>query len=338
MAGMVSLAFRENDPRTIVREAARLIHPSSPYRQCLNLVISMAEQGRPVQEIFQAVEDRWHLEYPPMNNAVANGGLVAASVWYGEGDYLKTLNLAYHAADYSDADCNAATAGAVIGAMRGRKALPPELVASLNDRITGSRMGPVKFRTVVDERISDIIRRIAAVGRKVLAANGARVDDTDIRVAARPVATQPVERFQLSEYAMLWDPAWTLERAGFGFGGGRCPRGTWVEDDVLATWPRDESRGVVLRRQMKIEGPRRLELEVAADGGCGWQLELLVNNNHVLRRVIDGGSERGAKQWQKIEADLSAFSGQEVDIRLYQRTLLQELYGGAAYWRGIRVN
>ena len=29
----------------IVRKAARLVHPASPYRQCLDLVISMAEQG-----------------------------------------------------------------------------------------------------------------------------------------------------------------------------------------------------------------------------------------------------------------------------------------------------
>lgn len=35
MAGMVSLAFVEKDPREIVRKAAQLIHPSSPYRQCL---------------------------------------------------------------------------------------------------------------------------------------------------------------------------------------------------------------------------------------------------------------------------------------------------------------
>ena len=33
---------------------------------------------------------------------------------FGEGDFLKTVNLAFAAADYTDADCNAATAGAVV--------------------------------------------------------------------------------------------------------------------------------------------------------------------------------------------------------------------------------
>jgi len=338
VAGMVSLAFRETDPHRIVREAAKLIHPSSPYRQCLDLMISMAEQGKPASEVFQAVEDRWHLEYPPINNGVANGGLVAASVWYGEGGYLKTVNLAYHAADYSDADCNAANAGAVIGAMRGSKGLPSHLVEPLNDRIAGSSMGPVTFKTPVDERISDIVRRIATVGRKILGANGAQDGDSGILVPWRAVVSQPAERFALSDFTAYWDSAWALERAGFGFGGGSCPRGTYIEGDVLATWPRDEVRGLLLRRTVQLGATPKLELDVAADGGCGWLLDVFVNNTNVLRREIDGSGERGSKTWQKIEADLSAFAGQEVDLRVYQRTLLPKVTGGSAYWRSIRVH
>ena len=62
---------------TIVRKAARLIHPDSPYRKCLDMIIAMAEAGKSAQEIADAVEDRWHIEYPATNNAVPNGGLTA---------------------------------------------------------------------------------------------------------------------------------------------------------------------------------------------------------------------------------------------------------------------
>jgi hypothetical protein len=198
-------------------------------------------------------------------------------------------------------------------------------------------MGPVKFKTPVEERISDIVRRIAAVGRKILGASGAGVGDSGILVPWRAVVTQPAERFALSDFTAHWDPAWALERAGFGFGGGPCPRGTYIDGDVLATWPRDEVRGLLLRRTVQLGAAPRLELDVAADGGCGWRLDVLVNNTNVLRREIDGGAERGSKQWQKIEADLAAFTGQEVDIRVYQWTLLPKLNGGSAYWRSIRV-
>ena len=112
-----------------------LIHPQSPYRQCLDLVIRLADEGKTATEVFNAVEDRWHIEYPATNNAVPNGGIVAASLWFGEGDFLKTINLAFGAADFTDADCNAANAAAVIGAMKGLKGIPDHLVKSFGDRI-----------------------------------------------------------------------------------------------------------------------------------------------------------------------------------------------------------
>src|ERR1700678_4438481 len=50
VAGMVSLGVIEKDTHSIVRKAASLIHPDSPYRQCLDMVISMAESGRTAEE------------------------------------------------------------------------------------------------------------------------------------------------------------------------------------------------------------------------------------------------------------------------------------------------
>ena len=139
MAGMISLAFVENDSRQVVRKAARLVHPKSPYRQALDLVVTMADAGASAEDVAAAVEDRWHIEYPATNNAVANGALVAMAVWFGGGDWLQTVNLAFRAADFTDADCNAANAGAVVGAMKGTKGLPPWLIDRLGDRIRGDR-------------------------------------------------------------------------------------------------------------------------------------------------------------------------------------------------------
>jgi hypothetical protein len=134
----------------------------------------------------------------------------------------------------------------------------------------------------------------------------------------------------------FWNPEWKLDRAGFGNAGGRCARTTYLDGDALATWPRDEVRGLVLRRSLTLSQPT-LELDVAADGGCAWQLEIYVNNTSVFRRLIEGGAERGARVWQKISADLARFRGQDVDIRIYQRVILPDHNGGNAYWRGIRV-
>jgi hypothetical protein len=144
VAGMISLAFVESDTKEIVRKAAQLISPLSPYRQCLDMVISMAEAGKPPAEIFEAMNDRWGIEYPATNNAVLNGGIVATSVWFGKGDFYATENLTFSAVDFADTDCNAANAASIVAAMHGMSALPTEQVAELHDRIYGATMGALR--------------------------------------------------------------------------------------------------------------------------------------------------------------------------------------------------
>jgi hypothetical protein len=88
---------------------------------------------------------------------------------------------------------------------------------------------------------------------------------------------------------------------------------------------------------MKLGAAPRLELEVAADRGCAWRIEVFVNNKSILGRLIEGGGQSGQRNWNTISLDLSEFRGQEVDIRIYQRTLLAGRVAGNAYWRNLRV-
>jgi hypothetical protein len=340
MAGMVSLGFRESDPKEIVREAARLIHPSSPYRQCLDLVIGLAEQGKNAEEVFGAVEDRWHMEYPATNNAVANGGIVAASVWFGEGDFLKTVNLAAGAADFTDADCNAANAATVIGAMHGLSGLPAALLEQLHDRIVGSEMGSLKLTPPVDERISELARRTAVIGKQIALAHGAKGTAAGFEVPFEEVQTQPAELFRLADLMQYWNPEWKLERAGFGGAGGgmRGIRGiTYLDGDVLATYPRDEVRGLVLSRKVKPGSGEKLHVEVGCDAGRGWQLQVYAAGTLLLDRTIEGGSDKKDRKWESVDLDLQPFAGREVDLRLLQRVLLPGKTAGNAYWRGLRI-
>jgi len=338
-AGMVSLAFTETDTRQIVRKAAKLIHPRSPYRQCLDQVISMAERGAAAEEVAGAVEDRWHIEYPATNNAVANGGLVALSVWFGEGDFLQTVNHAFRAADFVDADCNAANAGAVVGAMKGMKGIPAALVARLGDRIRGDQMGGVRLTPPVDESLAELAGRTAAIGARFIAAHGGLASRDSAAIAVQQPETQPAELFQLGELMRYWNPAWKLLRAGVGGAGGgmRGLRGnTYLDGDVLATYPRDEVRGVVLTRQTTPGPAARLTVEVAADAGRAWALDVHVDNAQLASRIIQSkGKER---EWQTVEADLSPMAGKAVTLRLIQRVLLGPEYAsGNAYWRNLRI-
>jgi len=339
MAAMVSLAFAEMDTKQIVRKAARLLHPDSPYRQCLDLVVTLADAGKSFGEIVNAVEDRWHIEYPATNNAVPNGGIVAACVWFGEGDFLKTVNLAASAADFTDADCNAANAAAVVGALQGMKGLPRHLVEQLGDRIVGGKMGPVTLTPPVDEKISDLAKRTAGIGEKIIAARGGKVSGDTISIPVEEPVTQPAELFRLADLIQFWNPDWTLERAGFGGAGGGMAgiRGiTHLEGDVLATYPRDEVRGLLLRRTALLSRSPSLRLEAGVDAGRAWELNVYANNKLIEKGIIDGSAD-GSRKWQTINVDLKDFAGQTVQLRLYQRVLVPNRVAGNAYWKAIEL-
>ncbi len=216
ISGMVSLAFVESDTHIIVRKAASLIHPDSPYRQCLDMVIAMADSGRTAEQIYLAVEQRWGIEYPATNNAVVNGGIVATSVWFGEGDFGKTLQLAVHAADFADTDCNAANSESVVAAMHGMKALPAEQVSELHDRIQGKEMPPLQLTPPVDGSISELARRTVNIGEEILIFHGAHAEQDSIRVPVQDPVTQPAELFKLAcvcvcfQARKLWMLVWLL--------------------------------------------------------------------------------------------------------------------------------
>ena len=339
VAGMISLAFNEKDSHAIVRKAASLIHPDSPYRKCLDMVIAMADSGSTPQQIFQAVDQRWGIEYPATNNAVVNGGIVAASVWFGQGDFNQTLQLSVHAADFADTDCNAANSESVVAAMHGTKALPAEAVSELRDRIVGSKMGDLQLTPPVDESILELARRTVRIGESILVAHGARNDQDAIRIPVETPITQPAELFALADLMQYWNPEWTLQRAGFGGAGGGMPGIpgiTYLDGEVLATYPRDEVRGTVLRRTLRLGTEPFLKFQVAADSGRAWQLQVYVNDDRVLDKLIEGLSE--GRNWQDIDLDLSRYRTQEVVVRLYQRVLIPHHEAGNAYWRHLTIN
>jgi hypothetical protein len=291
VSGMISLSFVEADTRQIVRKAAHLISPLSPYRQCLDMVISLAEGGKSPEEINRAINERWGIEYPATNNAVVNGGIVATSVWFGQGDFIKTENLAFQAADFADTDCNAANAGSIVAAIHGMRALPQKEVAELHDRIYGVTMGSLQLTPPVDESIYGLAQRTQAIGERILLEHGARLDHDRLIVPVQQPQTQTPELFKLSDRTQWWNSDWTLQRAGFGGAGGGLAgiRGdTYLDGDTLAIWPRDEVRGALLLRSVGLGDTPSLTFDAGADAGRTWHLLVFVNNDKVLDRLLEG--------------------------------------------------
>ena len=250
------------------------------------------------------------------------------------------------------------------------KAIPEHLWKPFNDRIKGESMGHLKFPPI-NESITNLAKRTAAMGEKIMAAHGVRATAEGWRIAVQNPLQQEADSFELSDYTKWWNPQWTLVRASYGASGGglRGIRGgTSLDRDVLATYPRDEIRGMYLRSVQKVPANGMLKMDVAADPGRAWRLMVFADNQKLLEQMIDGGPDprpvkdpakmdalaaahnpplsvhqfeivelRKLRRWQTVNVDLGAFAGRDVVLRLYQTILVPERLPGNAYWRAIKV-
>lgn len=99
-------------------------------------------------------------------------------------------------------------------------------------------------------------------------------------------------------------------------------------------------------------------MEVGADAGRTWKLEIYAQNDRLLSKLIDGGPAlnwegigptgfpppqddyetcKKIRTYEKIVIDLSDYAGNEITIRLYQSTLVRNKYPGNAYWKSITL-
>jgi hypothetical protein len=340
VASCISEAFFETNGEKIVRQAAQLIDPRSNYRQAIDFVLEGYAQKKPWKQIAAESEAHWRPDYPMMNNAVANGALVAIGVLFGEGDYVKSINIVTQTGDFTDADCNAANVSSVVGAMRGSKCLPPSLTDQFHDRIHGDHMGPLKFGRMIDEKITDLAARIAALGEKILLANGARRDGDTLLIPMQQVETQPLEYFDINDYGALWNPDWKLSGAGRGLSGA-----TYLLGDILVTYPRDTRPCLIERAVTLTTGSPRAALTVGSPPGKTWRLQVFVDDDVVAEKMIGiggsipVGSKPGASAkedldltWTNVTVDLSKYAGKAVILRLYQWPAGSQI-PASAYWR-----
>jgi hypothetical protein len=293
MGALQSIAFYEKDIRTVMKQAVQVLDPSSPHRQCFELIIAMGESGKTWEEAAGAIERKYGLEYPATNSAVWNAGFAGVAMWYGNGDFLKSVNIGFMASDYADADCAGANVATLLGAMYGTSVFPEELVAPLNNAIKGSTLGFMDLTEPVDENLDSLTARTLRAGLAMLASLGVDTGGDTLRIPVpADITALPPERFDPNDFTRWWNPEWKLERAGFGAPGGgvRGIRGgTFVDGDILATYPRDEVRGVKLYRRVQVTGRERLTFETAADPGRIFRLKVYIDNEKVHEQLVDGG-------------------------------------------------
>jgi hypothetical protein len=150
--------------------ALQAVDPSSAMAEVVRDAIK-AHDDNPTdwKAARKAIHEKWFVERKwNTNSTPLNGGAVVLALLYGDGDFYKTLQYAM-ALGY-DADCNAATAGAVIGYRIGFK----KIEALPQFRMPDTYRNATRPSLPKESKVSDQAETLLRVCERAILRNGGR--------------------------------------------------------------------------------------------------------------------------------------------------------------------
>lgn len=161
-SAVIAAAFVVNDPI----ECLRIGLTEVPAKCRLTETIKETLKWCKADGDWSATEARIARKYAGMSMAhtLNNAALTVAGLWYGEGDFQKTIS--YTVMGGVDTDCTGATAGSIMGATLGAKKLPKKWVGPFGDGLSTYIRGHEK------QSISDLAKRCCKIAKKVRAKYG----------------------------------------------------------------------------------------------------------------------------------------------------------------------
>ena len=115
LAALESEAFFEDDMNRLLDKALAVLPPDSKFRSLVCYTRELCEVYDDIKIVLTKLLFRYG--HPDCTNLYQNMGITIAALLLGEGDIIKTSLLALNCG--FDTDCTCATAGAVIGLLRG---------------------------------------------------------------------------------------------------------------------------------------------------------------------------------------------------------------------------
>ena len=115
LAALECEAFFENDLHKLIEKALTVLPADSKFRELVCYTVELCEKYKDIKVVLTKLLFRYG--HPDCTNMYENMGITIASLLLGEGDIIKTSMMALNCG--FDTDCTCATAGAIIGLLRG---------------------------------------------------------------------------------------------------------------------------------------------------------------------------------------------------------------------------
>jgi len=176
-AAMYAAAAVESDVAAVVAKGLEVVPPGSRTRRVVQDVLDWyAQDQADGAGDWRATHARLYDDYVGAGSggryrnwieSTVNVGLTTLALLYGGGDFKETVRIGVLGG--FDSDCNPATAGGLIGLMRGYAGLPGDLTASASDAYHVATLQNIVTDTTISQVAADFQ---AAAEAQILAAGG----------------------------------------------------------------------------------------------------------------------------------------------------------------------
>ena len=139
-------ALSSGDPVASLDKALGYVPARSRFAEMVRCC-SEVHQDRDWAAAVDTMYERYSLTVPAqmrVNHSLINTALVVLGIFYGEGDFSKTVGLTVSGG--RDTDCTGATAGSLMGAAHGLESIPDRWYEGLNDRYRSVMAGCHEMR------------------------------------------------------------------------------------------------------------------------------------------------------------------------------------------------
>lgn len=159
IAACIALAYVKSDIREIMEEALTFISKDGNYYKVVKEMMAYYDAGKTSDEAYQCLRDKYWIDcYKGICHIVPNAGIIAIALLYGEGNYLKTMELVNLLG--FDTDCNAGNVGAIVGIICGTyeenevDGIPKHLITPIQDiMIASSVIGSLNISTISENTL-----------------------------------------------------------------------------------------------------------------------------------------------------------------------------------------